>query len=141
MATAGSSIGNVRKITYSDGKEVTYGIRTKYYGSADSPLGSIQESYVPGYNRFVIYWRIIFSGGEAGDNVTLNSLPTGFLNTNSVQVSHNILTFPPGDDGTVLQPYAPAVVGSTVVANLGVIGAEGGYYTGRTVFEFYPETQ
>ena len=113
---------------------------TKYYGSADDPGGN-QQSYVDGYTRFVIYWAVVLaSPGTGGDTVTLIDLPVDFLK-NSVQVSHNILTFPVGDDGSVLQPFAPVAKTSTVEANLGITGAVAGTYTGRTVFEFYPETQ
>jgi hypothetical protein len=115
---------------------------TKYYGSADSPGGN-QQSYIDGYNRFVIYWAIeLATPGTGGDTITLNNLPDDFLKLNSVQVSHNILSYPEGDDGSVLQPFAPVARTSTSVeANLGITGAVTGIYTGRTVFLFYPETQ
>jgi len=115
---------------------------TIYYGSADSTVGN-QQSYVDGYTRFVIYWAVVLvSPGTAGDTVTLIDLPVDFLKTNSVQVSHNILTYPEGDDGSIIQPFAPVARTSTSVeANLGITGTVAGTYTGRSVFVFYPENQ
>ena len=142
MATAGSSIGNVRNITYSDsvlvspirpttaatsnvlyydpiGKEVTYGNPTTYIGSAASPQtiynADLTQPFEEGVYRYVFYCGIdAASVGLSGATITI----TGLSDTYSINAYINQLPVFQSVCSVGLTPLNPIDYADSTTANI-----------------------